>query len=190
MDVKIDDGDFLEVVFLLEIFGGDGDVGEEAETHGMIGLGVMAGRTDGGEGALDGAIDDGVAGLENGAQGEEGDLEAGGGDGGVAFVEDAAAAGAHFLDAVDVGLGVDGAKPFDVGGAGFDGVEEIAEGRQGAEIFDELGEGIAGDELGLVEGGVDGADAVGPLGMAGAGIVVNKSWAGGEANHVTPLRCA
>jgi len=77
VDIEIDDGDFLEAMFLLEIFGGDGDVGEKAEAHGMVGLGVMAGRTDGGEGALDGAVHDRVAALENGAEGEKRDLEAG-----------------------------------------------------------------------------------------------------------------
>jgi len=183
VNVEIDNGDFLELIFLLEIFGGDGDVGEEAEAHGVIGLGVMAGGTDGGEGALDGGVHDGVAGLEDGAQGEEGDVEAGRGDGGIAFIEDAAAAGAHFLDAVDVGLGMDGAEPFGVGRVRLDGVEEILEGRQGAEILGELCEGIAGDELGLVEGGVDGADAVGPLGMAGAGVVFDKAGAGGKTDH-------
>src|SRR5439155_25123754 len=61
VDVEIDDGDLLEVVFLLKIFGGDGDVGEEAEAHRVGGLGVVAGGSDGGKGALDGAVHDGVA---------------------------------------------------------------------------------------------------------------------------------
>ena len=86
VDVEIDDGDFLELVFLLEILGGDGDVGEEAEAHGMIGLGVMAGRPDGGKGAVHRAVHDGVAAVQDGAQGEQGDLEAGGRDGRVAFI--------------------------------------------------------------------------------------------------------
>jgi hypothetical protein len=135
-------------------------------------------------------LHDRVAALQDRPKRQERDLEAGRGDGRIAFIQDSPAAGAHLFDAVDMRLGMDGAEPFDVGGLGFDGVQEILEGREGTEIFGELGKRISGDEFGLVESGVDSADAVGPLGMAGTSVVVNKSWAGGEANHITPLRCA
>ena len=52
VNVEIDDSDFLELIFLLEILGGDGDVGEEAEAHGAVGLGVMARRSRGRERTL------------------------------------------------------------------------------------------------------------------------------------------
>ena len=42
MNVEVDDRDFADAVLLLEIFCGDGDVGEEAESHGSIGFGVVA----------------------------------------------------------------------------------------------------------------------------------------------------
>src|SRR5439155_23010118 len=47
VDVEIDDPDPLDRVFLLKITCGDGDVGEEAETHGALGFGMMAGRARG-----------------------------------------------------------------------------------------------------------------------------------------------
>src|ERR1700722_12187358 len=101
VDVEIDDGDFIEAVFLLEVTGGDGDVGEEAESHGRIGLGVVAGRADSVEGAADGAVYDGVAAGEERAGGEQGGVEAGGGDDGVGV--EVTAGGAGLADVIDVG---------------------------------------------------------------------------------------
>ena len=65
VDVKIDNGDLLRAMFLLKIFGSDGDVGEETESHRMIRLGMMAGRPHGGEGSLARAVHDRIAALEN-----------------------------------------------------------------------------------------------------------------------------
>ncbi len=42
VSVEIDDGDAGEFMLSDEVFGGDGDVVEEAEAHGMVAFGVVA----------------------------------------------------------------------------------------------------------------------------------------------------
>ena len=51
VDVEVDDRDAPDAVVALQVAGGDRDVGEEAESHRPVGLGVVARRADGGEGA-------------------------------------------------------------------------------------------------------------------------------------------
>src|SRR4029079_486436 len=53
--VEVHDGDFSNAVNALQVAGGDGDAGEEAEAHRPVGLGVVAGRADGGERAANAA---------------------------------------------------------------------------------------------------------------------------------------
>ena len=69
MNVEIDDGDFLQLVFLKSVTGSDGDVVEETEAHGFIGGGVVAGRPDQGKGAVHLAADNGIGCLYGAAGG-------------------------------------------------------------------------------------------------------------------------
>lgn len=87
VDVPVHDEDFRCTVFFLGVAGADGDVIEEAEAHALGGAGVVAGGTDGAEGALELAGHDEVHGIEDGADGVGGD--------GVAFVADLGIAGAE-----------------------------------------------------------------------------------------------
>ncbi len=50
VDVPVDDRDALGAMGALGVAGGDDGVVEQAEAHGLVGLGVMARRPDGAEG--------------------------------------------------------------------------------------------------------------------------------------------
>ena len=50
VDVEVDDGDPFQAVLVERMRGGHGDVVEDAESHGLVAGGVVAGRTAGDEG--------------------------------------------------------------------------------------------------------------------------------------------
>ena len=77
--------------------GGDGDVVEEAKPHGEPALGVMSGRTHGGEASLHLARGDRAGQGKDRSRREAGDLRAARADGGVPGVEQAGAPRHHRL---------------------------------------------------------------------------------------------
>ena len=81
MDVPVDDQDPTEPAGADEVLGRDGDVVEQAESHGPVALGVMAGRPDQGEGVADLAVQDIVGGFDRSSGGEPGGLIGEGGHG-------------------------------------------------------------------------------------------------------------
>ena len=106
--VEVDDGDALGAVLLARIEGGDGDVGEDAEAHGALVLGVMAAGANlaedvGDAGAL---VHDAVDGGEAGADGAQRRLPGLGRQHGVGIElrRLLALGGARALDPVDVAL--------------------------------------------------------------------------------------
>ena len=64
MDVEIDDCDALRAVLGARVVGGDGRVGEQAEAHDAIGLGVVPGRAHLAEGVGGASRHHGVDGVE------------------------------------------------------------------------------------------------------------------------------
>ena len=62
MHVPVDDGDAVDPMPGTEVAGGDGDVVEEAEAHGLVPLGVVSGRPVQAEGVGGGAGGDGIGG--------------------------------------------------------------------------------------------------------------------------------
>ncbi len=155
VNVEIDDGDAFGTVLLARIKPGDGGVGEQAEAHGAIGLGMMAGRSHLAEGVGSLTVDDRVDCGEAGADRTQGRLPRAGGDDGVAvdvarMLERALGDGAHFGE---VRLGM---RQQDLL------LDIVAQRRL---VAHEILEDVVRQHL------VDGAHAVRPLGMAGAGVV-------------------
>ena len=64
VDVEVDDSDALQATDANGVSGGNCDVVEEAEAHGVVGHRVMARRTDQAEGAFDPAVEEGIRGGE------------------------------------------------------------------------------------------------------------------------------
>ena len=84
VNVEIDDGDAFGAVLLARVETGDRRVGEQAEAHGAVGLGVVSRRAHLAEGVGSLAGDDGVDRSEAGADGAQAGLPGAGGDDGVA----------------------------------------------------------------------------------------------------------
>ena len=125
---------------------------EQAEAHGAGGLGVVARRAHGAEGVLGGAGHDLVDGMDRGAGRAQGCLEAAGRDDGVGIEPVMVALGDRRAHRLDIGLGM---EPLDHGEIGARGLltREIMK----ALVFERV---------------LDGAQAVGPLGMAEARIML------------------
>ena len=70
--VEVDDGHALEAMALAGVFGGNGDVAEEAKTHGHVARGVVAGRAGGAKGVFQLAAQHGVHGVDGGAGRQQG----------------------------------------------------------------------------------------------------------------------
>ena len=94
--VEIDDGHALEPAHLQRMPRGNRHVVVEAEAHGRVAGGVVAGRADGAEGVLDAAVDHRIGGRHRRTGGTQHGLARGG---------------------VDAGVGVDGLRQAAVGGA-------------------------------------------------------------------------
>ena len=156
MDVPIDDGDTLRAVRALRVAGGDGDGGEEAETHRPVGLGVVAGRADRAEGVGDHARHHRVDGEAGGADRVEGGFEALGREEGVDLDRHQTLGRRRLGEPLDVALGMD--EP-----------DLPYRGARGGPA-DEAGEGGGGQR------GLDGDEAGGPLGVAGGDQVFAEDW--------------
>jgi hypothetical protein len=65
MDVEIDDGDARQAAPFQRMQRADGDVAEEAETHGAGLLGVVAGRAGGDEGVPGSTVEHGIDGSDH-----------------------------------------------------------------------------------------------------------------------------
>ncbi len=107
VDVEVDDGDAFELVCGEQVVCGERDVGVEAEAHGAVCLGVVAGRSDGAEGVGELALHDGVGGVEDRADGELGDICGVGADAGVLRVDVGTVRDAGVVEAVEVVGGVE-----------------------------------------------------------------------------------
>ena len=158
VNIEIDDGDALGAVLGAGVEPGDGGVGEQAEAHGAVGLGVMAGRAHLAEGVGGFAADDGVDRGETGADGAQRCLPGAGGHDGVAVdvarvLERARRNGAHFFQ---MRLRV---REQDLL------LDILAQRRLGA---------LQAVEHLMRQHLVDGAHAVGALGVPGAGVVLSE----------------
>ena len=116
VDVKIDDGDAGEVVAADEMLGGDGDVVENAEPHGLIALGMVAGGADGAKGAIHRAGHGRITGGEDSADGQAGDVVAAGADARVHGADERHAFVAEHADQVHVRGFVDQCDGLGIGG--------------------------------------------------------------------------
>ncbi len=139
VDVPVDDEDAFDA----ELFGGvgcgNGDVVEDAKSHGVIVFGVVAGWADQAEGAaglvVAGGIAEGVDGLDACAGSKVGGFHAAGGEGGVAV--EVGRFSAQAVDQVDVAGIVDA---FDVGAAG--GYAGVTLDEVGREFIEHVGDGL------------------------------------------------
>ena len=155
MDVEVEDGDPLDAVFRLGVACADGDVVEQAEAAGNVGCGVMAGRTDRGEGRPDPAFHHRLDARHRGAGGAQHGFGAALAHHGVAVdMNMLAGRGPDAEDRLDIILRMNPRQLFHRGGGRGDA--------------DQTGEGR------VVEGRQDGAQPVGPLGMVGAGVVLEE----------------
>ena len=103
VDVEIDDGDPCQAVRLQGMRGGDGDVVEEAEAHGLVAGGVVAGRAAGDEGVVHLAAHHPVHRHHRAAGGMAGGVQAVRVHAGVGVERVQAFAGRGGFDEVDVG---------------------------------------------------------------------------------------
>ena len=106
MDVPIDHQDAIEAEFVDRPQRGHGHVVEQAETHGAVEQGVMAGRANQAEGLGVLAGDHSAHGVADAGDGLLGDVKGGGADDRVAFDVSAAGLG-QGPDFVDIGLCVE-----------------------------------------------------------------------------------
>jgi len=160
VDVEIDHGDPGHTLSLGHA-GGDGDIGEHAEAHGGVRLGVVARRADSGEGAGGLAADHGADGIDHGAGGEAGGADAARRQHSVG-VQLAQATGRRSGE--QAGDMVGGVKAFEVGDGG-------------------LGRGMAVEaEVRGVEGVQNGLQPFRALGMADAGAVGQHVGVGEEGD--------
>ena len=97
MYVKVDDGDSVEAAHVERMLGGDGDIVEQAETHGLAGPRMVARRSDRAKGVADLAIDNGVRGSHGRASGGQGRLVAVRVEQGVAVERIVVALGRHIV---------------------------------------------------------------------------------------------
>ncbi len=164
VDVEVDDGDALGAVLFAGVEAGDGDVREDAKAHGAGALGVMAAGADLAEGVRGAAGDDLVDGMQAGADGAECCFPG-------ARREDRIGIEAHgflarsrarVLDHVEIGLRVRQRN------CTFDIVAQRC-----LDTY-EVVEQVVAKHL------VDGAHAIGALGMAGAGVVVDEAGVGDQ----------
>ena len=164
--VEVDHGDALGAVLLARIEAGDGDVGEDAEAHGALVLGVMAAGAHlaehvGDAGALvHHAVDGGEAGADRPQRrlpglGRQHRV-------GIEMRRRLALGRALALDPVDVGARM-GQR---------DGLLHVVPQRRLLAL--QALEQLVGEHL------VDGAHAVGPLGVAEAGVVLDEAGVGEE----------
>ena len=102
VDVLVEDQDPLAAELADGVVGGQGDVVEQAEAHGPVGLGVVAGRPDQGQGLGRLAADHGLGGAGRGA-GREAGAGPGALVGGGVAVELAAVLVGRVLEPVQVG---------------------------------------------------------------------------------------
>ena len=155
MDVEVEDGDPLDAVFRLGVAGADGDVVEQAEAAGNVGRGVVAGRTDRGESRPDPAFHHRLDAGHRGAGGAQHGFGAALAHHGVAVDMDMLAGpGPDAEDRLDIVLRMNARQLLHRGG--------------GRGEADQAGKGR------VVEGRQDGAQPVGPLGMVGAGVVLEE----------------
>ena len=150
MDVEVDDEHALEAAEE-RVGRGHRHVPEQAEAHGPVGQGMMAGRTHRAEGAIEGPIEHPVDGVHHRPRRQERRLVRLGPGLGVG-VEAIAAA----LGGCDEGKMAGGVHPQQLGGR---------RGPWGEDLELRL-------EAGLPEATAHGFETVGPLGMAVAGVVL------------------
>ncbi len=72
MHIPVDDQHLRKFVLLLDVAGGDGHIVQQAEPHGPVARGVMAGRADGTKRIVDFTCDDGINGRQNAPRGRDG----------------------------------------------------------------------------------------------------------------------
>ena len=112
VNVPVQDRDPLDLMVDVEVFRGDGDIIEEAETHGGSVFGVMAGGAYRAESDFDLTSKDPIHGCDASAGSQAGYLKAIPADGAVGGIDGASAFFACSLEAVNVLPGVD---PLDKG---------------------------------------------------------------------------
>ena len=105
--VPVQDEDPLHSVDSPRMDGPDGDVVDEAEPHGVIPSGVVPGGPHGAEDVLDAPVHDGVDARHHPPCGEEGDVEAFGGDRAVHGLESPGTPRRGVPEAVEVAASVD-----------------------------------------------------------------------------------
>ena len=187
VNVEVDDRDFSYAMLLLQIPGGDGNIGEQAEPHGPVHLGVMPRAGGKPQSArLHSAGDHRITGLQQRADSQERDVEAVLADGCIALVEHAAAEVGDMADMVDVLCGWTSRSHFSSAGPGSGSSSSLAgDRREWPKIEMEVGEEIGRiDQPRLAHRGGNGADPIWALGMRGTGYVVDKVRTGDESGHL------
>ena len=159
VDVEIDHGDTGEALGLGRSRG-DGDVGEQAETHGTVRLCMMAGRADGGEGAGGRAPGHGAHGVDRRSGGQAGGADAARRQDGVGVQLVQAFARGGIEDAGDI---VGRMQPFEIGDGGLGRsaavarqarvVQRVEHGLQPLRPFRVSGSGPVPDHVGVGEEG-------------------------------------
>ena len=151
MDVEIDHGHAGGAVLGAGVQRRDGHGVEQAEAHGTVGLGMMARRAHGAEGVAGFAGGNLVDGVDGGTGGPESGIPTLGREDRVGVEPFMVAFGDRRLDHVDIAVRVNALDCGDVGQRGLLALQILEGGRR--------------------QRVVDGAQAIGPLGMANARVM-------------------
>ncbi len=115
VDVGVNDAHPLDAVLHLQVAGGDGDIVEVAKPHGLVPLGMVAGRTDGAERVVQLTFHDPPGGVQYAPHRQISGFVSVHAHLVVGIVEGAVSGQTDLLEATDVFGVVDGFNPLEVG---------------------------------------------------------------------------